>query len=89
MKAVLSIEKPGINNRFIQRNKAENMTAQYLKRGKFKSRKYLLNYSLYARKSERRCEVCAAVQFRSNLVLIYMTRFIPLCCVCERTNKYP
>ena len=78
MKAVLSIETPGIKNPDIQRNKAEIISAQYLKRGNFKWRKYLLSYHLYARKSESRCEVSAAVRFRLNLVWI-LTEAIPLC----------
>jgi len=58
----------------------ENMSAQNLKRGNFKSRKYLLSYLLYARKSERRCEACVVIRIRPNLVLINLKRFIPLCC---------
>jgi len=33
MKAVLSIDTPGINNSDIQRNKTDNMSGQNLKRG--------------------------------------------------------
>jgi hypothetical protein len=89
MKAVLSIETPGINNPDIQRNKAGNTSAQYLKRGNLKSGKYLLSYHVYAWKCESRCEACSASRFGLNLILIYPTRFIPLCYVYEGTNKYP
>jgi len=81
---------PGFDPRTVQPvANRENMSAQHLKRGNFKSRKYLLSYLLYARKSEGRCEVCVVIRIRPNLVLINLTQFIPLCYVYVSTNRYP
>jgi hypothetical protein len=43
MKAGLSTETPCINNPDIQRNKAENVSTQYLKRGNFKSQQIFID----------------------------------------------